>query len=101
MRRQLWKEHLGLLPHEPADEVNNAMLPLPVPQIDHTGTDEDRLVMDPLGEDTQKLWNSTARTNTEAFRKVFHCVPDDNGKTSFDMNQACVLTIFSFSDHLG
>ncbi|KAJ8656583.1 hypothetical protein O0I10_007660 [Lichtheimia ornata] len=81
LRRQLWKEHLGLLPHEPADEVNDAMLPLPVPQIDHTGTEEDRLVMDPLGEDTQKLWNSTARTNTEAFRKVFHCVPDDNVTT--------------------
>lgn len=101
MRRQLWKEHLGLLPDEPVDKVNDAMLPLPVPQIDHTGSEEDRLVMDPLSEDTQKLWNSTARTNTEAFRKVFHCVPDDNGKSNFDMTQTCVLTFLLFSDHLG
>ena len=55
-------------------------MPLPVPQIDNTETEEDRLVMDPLGEETLELWNDVARTNTEIFRAVFQCVPDDTGK---------------------
>lgn len=56
------------------------MRPLPVPQIDYTDSEEDRLVMDPLDEETLALWNETAATNTDAFRQVFHCVPDDTGK---------------------
>ncbi|CEP10723.1 hypothetical protein [Parasitella parasitica] len=77
LRRNLWKEHLGLLPHTKPDKVTKAMLPLPVPQIDDTSSKEDQLVMDPLDEETLERWNSTAKTNTEAFREVFHCVPDD------------------------
>lgn len=69
-----------MLPHQHLDEVNPAMLPLPIPQLDETGTEEDRLVMDPLHDDTLNMWNSIAKTNTEAFRQVFHCVPDDTGK---------------------
>lgn len=83
LRRNLWKEHLGLLPDLPADKVTNAMLPLPTPQDDTTDSDEDREVMDPLDEDTLARWNMTAKTNTEAFREVFHCVPDDTGKFGF------------------
>lgn len=56
------------------------MMPLPVPQVDNTETEEDRLVMDPLGEETLALWNDVARTNTEIFRTIFRCVPDDTGK---------------------
>ncbi|KAJ8655156.1 hypothetical protein O0I10_009191 [Lichtheimia ornata] len=78
LRRQLWKEHLGLLGEERAlDDVKEDMMPLPVPQIDNTESEEDRLVMDPLGEETLGLWNDVARTNTEIFRAVFQCVPDD------------------------
>ena len=80
MRRELWKEHLGLLEVAPADKVTNAMLPLPVPQIDSTESEEDKQVMDPLDDETLERWNFTAKTNTEAFREVFHCVPDDTGK---------------------
>jgi phospholipase D1/2 len=76
----LWKEHLGLLPESAADEVTDAMLPLPTPQIDTTESDEDRKVMDPLDDETIDHWNSTAKSNTLAFRTVFHCVPDDTGK---------------------
>ncbi|KAI8991905.1 hypothetical protein BDF20DRAFT_812470 [Mycotypha africana] len=76
-RRQLWKEHLGLLPDSSIDEVNDNMLPLPVPQIDYTESEEDKEVMDPLDDATLERWNFTARTNTEAFREIFHCVPDD------------------------
>lgn len=78
----MWKEHLGLLPDTKPDEVTNAMLPLPVPQIDTTDSEEDRLVMDPLDQETLERWNATAKTNTEAFRNVFHCVPDDSGKVT-------------------
>ncbi|KAI8085326.1 hypothetical protein BDF21DRAFT_379811 [Thamnidium elegans] len=77
LRRQLWKEHLGLIDEEEIDTVTDAMLPLPVPQLDFTQTKEDHWVMDPLDEDTLVRWNNTAATNTKAFREVFHCVPDD------------------------
>ncbi|KAI9487461.1 MAG: hypothetical protein EXX96DRAFT_553340 [Benjaminiella poitrasii] len=77
LRRQLWKEHLGLVHEDEIDTVNAAMLPLPVPQIDYTNTPEDQWVMDPLDDETLMRWNGTAATNTVAFREVFHCVPDD------------------------
>lgn len=73
----MWKEHLGLIDEEEIDIVNDAMLPLPVPQIDFTQTKEDHWVMDPLDDETLIRWNNTAATNTKAFREVFHCVPDD------------------------
>ena len=79
MRRSLWKEHLGLIAPSPPDEVTNNMLPLPIPQEDSLMSEEDQLVMDPLDEETLDRWNSTAKTNTLAFREVFHCVPDDTG----------------------
>ncbi|KAI7906737.1 uncharacterized protein BX663DRAFT_497470 [Cokeromyces recurvatus] len=77
LRRQLWKEHLGLFHEDEIDIVNPAMLPLPVPQIDYTNTPEDQWVMDPLDDETLDRWNRTAAINTVAFREVFHCVPDD------------------------
>lgn len=80
MRRQLWKEHLGLIKEEEIDQVNDAMLPLPTPQVDNTESKEDYWVMDPLDDETLYRWNSTASTNTKAFREVFHCVPDDTSK---------------------
>ncbi|KAJ1956772.1 hypothetical protein IWQ62_005230 [Dispira parvispora] len=40
------------------------------------------IVMDPLSElFFMEHWVSTARRNTETFRKVFHCVPDDTVKS--------------------
>ncbi|CAO3600983.1 unnamed protein product [Absidia cylindrospora] len=80
LRRKLWKEHLGLMKHGATDKVTDDMLPLPVPQLDTLASEEDQLVQDPLNPKTLELWYSTARKNTEAFRAVFHCVPDDNGK---------------------
>ncbi|KAI8886590.1 phospholipase D/nuclease [Backusella circina FSU 941] len=77
LRRQLWKEHLGLINEEEIDKVTAAMLPLPIAQIDYTATPQDLWVMDPLDEETLNRWNNTAATNTKAFRQVFHCVPDD------------------------
>lgn len=81
LRRKLWKEHLGLIPDAPSDKVHDDMLPLPVPQIDTLDSEEDLIVQDPLNHDTLELWNSTAKVNTEVFREIFHCVPDDNVTT--------------------
>jgi phospholipase D1/2 len=83
LRRKLWKEHLGLLKDKPSDKVNNDMLPLPIPQLDTLQSRADKLVQDPLNDETLELWQSTSSKNTEAFRHVFHCVPDDNGKNTY------------------
>ena len=68
------------------DFVTPAMLPLPVPQTDLTQTKEDYWVMDPLDDETLVRWNRTAATNTNAFREVFHCVPDDTS-TSYNAHK--------------
>lgn len=80
----MWKEHLGLLPHTEPDAVTDNMMPLPLPQIDSFDSEEDQIVEDPLCDETLAMWNMTAKTNTEAFREVFHCVPDDTGKKKKD-----------------
>ena len=48
---------------------------------------EDALVTDPLAENFLNFWNGRARINTEAFRKVFHPVPDDSVRTWKDYEQ--------------
>ncbi|KAG0259752.1 hypothetical protein BG011_002401 [Mortierella polycephala] len=40
------------------------------------------IVMDPLHDDFyESWWKRVAKTNTEIFREVFHCVPDDTVET--------------------
>ncbi|KAI9276308.1 hypothetical protein BY458DRAFT_433755 [Sporodiniella umbellata] len=110
LRRNLWKEHLGLITDEPVDKVTAAMLPLPVPQIDTTDSEQDKQVMDPLDDETLALFNSTAKTNTEAFRHVFHCVPDDTEYKTFypDPSQTDIghvrdpeMSVEEIREHLG
>lgn len=97
MRRQLWKEHLGLIPEEDIDRVNNDMLPLPVPNNDTTRSQEDLMVMDPLDDETLARWNNTAATNTRAFREVFHCVPDDTGKEDLKLRMSTNMNVISYN----
>ncbi|KAF9581189.1 hypothetical protein BGW38_001891 [Lunasporangiospora selenospora] len=58
----------------------------------------DRIVMDPLHDDFYELWwRRVATTNTEIFRDVFRCVPDDTVETwddyrNFMPNPKKVLT---------
>lgn len=58
----------------------------------------DQVVMDPLHDDFyEKWWIRVAKTNTEIFREVFHCVPDNNIETwdqykAFVPNSKKVLT---------
>jgi phospholipase D1/2 len=88
LRRQLWREHLGLLPPETLDASNdpNAQPPSlgedgsPPNEYDE-GSKEDIFVRDPLGDEVWETWTGNATRNTEIFRELFHCDPDDNIKT--------------------
>ena len=64
LRLQLFKEHLGLL------NVTN------IGEKD-TQQNVDSILADPLSMAFDDLWSTTARINTEVFRELFHCVPDD------------------------
>ncbi|KAL2864512.1 putative phospholipase D (PLD) [Aspergillus lucknowensis] len=68
LRRHLFRKHLGLLPPQDYEHVN-----------DHFDFDspESQVVADPLADTFLSLWNTRAHTNTEVFREVFHSVPDD------------------------
>ncbi|CAG8498943.1 7241_t:CDS:10, partial [Ambispora leptoticha] len=101
LRCSLFKEHLGLIPPQDHHTVTKSSLPPINPKDlynfhtrEHSTTDvidessgsksskhptkEDLIVMDPLSDEFYDYWVKTARTNTEAFRAVFRCVPDDN-----------------------
>ncbi|KAF8151528.1 phospholipase D [Crassisporium funariophilum] len=79
LRRQLYKEHLGLIPPQDCSsrdpEISAAMRAVPVPNEDTTRTREDRLVADPISEETDFLWKETARKNREIFSEIFRPVP--------------------------
>ncbi|KAG0151027.1 hypothetical protein CROQUDRAFT_713026 [Cronartium quercuum f. sp. fusiforme G11] len=79
LRRQLFKEHLGLLKPRSSllqrDEPTRSMLPVTVPQEDATYTEADRTVADPMGYELENMWKGTAQRNTEAFNNVFRPVP--------------------------
>ncbi|RUP45335.1 hypothetical protein BC936DRAFT_148300 [Jimgerdemannia flammicorona] len=83
LRRHLFKEHLGLLPPTEIELVTSGSRPPPHPQHSHNDAHADRLVEDPLSDELYDRWTSTARRNTEAFRKVFRCVPD-SGISNWD-----------------
>ncbi|KAI0086005.1 hypothetical protein BDY19DRAFT_373459 [Irpex rosettiformis] len=63
LRRQLYKEHLGLINPQicegSQETVTSFMRPAPHQNQnkDQTGSQEDRAVEDPLSDDTQSLWN--------------------------------------------
>ncbi|KAJ6632257.1 phospholipase D/nuclease [Mycena sp. CBHHK59/15] len=79
LRRQLFREHLGLISpqtaHKRQPTVTSFMRPAPHPNEDQTGSEEDALVADPLADDTLALWMGTARKNREIFTEIFRPVP--------------------------
>ncbi|KAB8077009.1 hypothetical protein BDV29DRAFT_70759 [Aspergillus leporis] len=77
LRRQLFRKHLGLLPPQDPQRPDANFEVVGVPNEFDFDAPESRLVADPLADTLYNLWNTRARTNTEAFRKVFHSVPDD------------------------
>lgn len=88
LRRQLWREHLGLLPPETLDASNdpNAFPPGSgedgsAPNHYDEGSEEDLIVRDPLDDKLWEMWTGNATRNTEIYRELFHCDPDDTIKT--------------------
>lgn len=68
LRKQLFREHLGLL-----DKENESA------QLDIT---------DPISEYFYKeVWHKTASLNTEFYEKVFHCIPTDKVETFADLKK--------------
>lgn len=78
LRRQIFRKHLGLIPAQDLNEIDDEnMQPSPVPNVHDFDSEEDRLVADPLGVEFTRAWEETARINTDSFRTVFRPVPDE------------------------
>ncbi|KAF2101195.1 phospholipase PldA [Rhizodiscina lignyota] len=85
LRRTLWREHLGLYPPEDLDPGNevNAHPPGDGENDAYEGK-EYEFVADPMSNELWEMWTSSATTNTQIFRNVFHADPDDNIRTFED-----------------
>ncbi|KAF2773167.1 phospholipase D/nuclease [Teratosphaeria nubilosa] len=82
LRRQIFRKHLGLLEPQDMQRPDGNFHPVGHDaNVYDWGSREDAAVSDPLSSDFENLWKSTAATNTAAFRRVFHPVPDDGVKT--------------------
>ena len=72
-------EHLGLLEPQQCDHkirgATSFMKPAPHPIEDESRLEEDRVVADPLADETILLWESTAKKNREVFTELFRPVP--------------------------
>jgi phospholipase D1/2 len=86
LRREIFRKHLGLLKPQDMERPDQNFEPIGVPNTYDWGSEEDRRVADPLSEEFQNLWNSRARTNTDAFGKVFQPVPYDGVRSWKDYN---------------
>lgn len=84
LRRTLWREHLGLLPATTLDASHDTNA-LPPPAPNHIESDaSDALLQDPLDPALWARWTDTATRNTDVFRELFHCDPDDAIETWSD-----------------
>ncbi|KAL8832518.1 MAG: hypothetical protein Q9170_004852 [Blastenia crenularia] len=81
LRRQLFRKHLGLLRPQDIERPDANCEPIGIPNTYDFGSEEDRLVVDPLSDSFLNLWNSRAHQNTDAFGKIFHPVPHDDVRT--------------------
>jgi phospholipase D1/2 len=63
------------MPNQRNATATSFMRPAPNPNEDEMGQQEDRLVADPLADDFQGLWTTTARKNREVFTELFRPVP--------------------------
>lgn len=68
LRKQLFKEHLGLL-----GSKNQAS------EVDVTDPASDHFYND--------IWHQTACDNTDFYEKVFHCIPSDRIETFSDLKK--------------
>ncbi|PQE08275.1 hypothetical protein CJF31_00009535 [Rutstroemia sp. NJR-2017a BVV2] len=78
LRRQLFRKHLGMLPPQDYRRPDANFAPVnQQPNEYDWGSDYDNAVQDPFSPEFSDLWNGRARTNTEVYERVFHCVPTD------------------------
>jgi phospholipase D1/2 len=85
LRRQLWREHLGLLPAQEYDATGHPNARSPDECLNQIiSGPEDEFVTDPLSEEVWNTWTSQASGNTETYRMLFRADPDDNIKTFED-----------------
>lgn len=88
LRRQLFRKHLGLLPHQPVDRPDDNWTPISQnPQDYDWGSRNDRLVEDVMSAEFWELWSGTASSNMEIFDKVFHPVPSNKVRTWDDYKE--------------
>lgn len=81
LRRQIFRKHLGLLKPQIIDQPDANFEPIGAPNVYDWGSPEDQQVADPVSDAFHAFWNTRARTNTDAFVKVFHPVPYDKVRT--------------------
>lgn len=82
LRRQLFRKHLGLLKPQNMQQPDANFEPVNSrPNEYDWGSAEDQQVVDPLDDQFLDFWNWRAKTNTDAFAKVFHPVPYDGVRT--------------------
>lgn len=86
LRRQLFRKHLGLLPHQPPDHPDPNWTPVDRDHPNRYDWDSaaDALVRDPLSPGFLDLWRATARRNTEVYDRAFHAVPSDRVRSWAD-----------------
>jgi hypothetical protein len=97
LRRQLWREHMGLLPSQSLDASNdaNAQPPGDCPNDVLPGPEFD-FVADPLSDAVWNMWTSRAHKNTEIFRRLFRADPDDSGTFRYPALLCLFLFFFFF-----
>ena len=77
LRRQIFRKHLGLLRPQDCARPDDNFLPIGAPNSYDWGSAEDRAVADPLDDGFLQMWFRRAKTNTDAFARLFHPVPFD------------------------
>ncbi|PWY90660.1 phospholipase PldA [Aspergillus heteromorphus CBS 117.55] len=90
LRRQLWREHLGLLPAQEYDvsEHPNAKPPYQCMNYILEGPEND-FVTDPMDDDLWEMWTGRATVNTDMYRVLFRADPDDNIRTFDEYDNFC------------
>lgn len=79
LRRNLWREHLGLIEAQELDASKdpNAQPPNECGN-DNKEDDNFHFVADPLSDKVWDLWTQQATTNTGIYRELFRADPDDH-----------------------
>ncbi|PYH48896.1 putative phospholipase PldA [Aspergillus saccharolyticus JOP 1030-1] len=90
LRRQLWREHLGLLPAQEYDASHhpNAQPPYTCMNQILEGPEND-FVTDPMNDALWEMWTHQATVNTDMYRLLFRADPDDNIHTFEDYDKFC------------